>query len=134
MSSTPMSGSGGPGDIQERMSRIRIGMDVEDSTGELIGKVGDLRNGDPDAVDIGGRDSATMVGEGFALAMGAHREPNVPPGLVNRLLRAGYIKIDDKRRLRTDHHYYALADDIVSVEADTVRLGKASTELIPPAE
>jgi hypothetical protein len=111
------------------MVSIRLGMEVEDATGERIGTVGDVLIGDPDAIDVGDHESVTP-GEGFALAMGAHREPNVPAGLVGRLLRAGYIKIDDKRHFRPDHHYYALADEIASAEANTVRLNKACGELI----
>jgi len=128
-----MSDSGTPKEVQARLASIKIGMEVDDATGERIGKVADLRIGDPDAIDVGGREDASRVGEGFALAMGAHREPNVEPGLVNRLLISGYIKIDDKRHFRPDHHYYAIADDIAAVEGDVVRLAKPVAELILPA-
>jgi hypothetical protein len=110
--------------------QVQDGMDVVDAAGEHIGKVTGIRIGDPDAIDIESGEYR-MPGEGFALAMGAHREPNVPQPLVPRLLREGYIKIDDKRRFRRDHHYYATPDQIASVDADTVRLGKAWSELIP---
>ena len=128
--STPSSSAGDARSIQDRFAQIRLGMDVEDVAGEHVGKVADLRVGDPDAIDVGEPDPLALSGEGFALAMGAHREPNVAPGLVGRLLQAGYIKIDDKRHFRRDHHYYALTDEIASVEADKVRLGKPYSELI----
>jgi hypothetical protein len=130
MPSKPTSGAGNAAAIQERMARVQVGMEVEDAAGERIGKIADIRIGDPDAIDVGGQAPGSPLNEGFALAIGAHREPNVPAGLVERLLRAGYIKIDDKRHFRPDHHYYAMADEIVSVEADMVRLGKACRELI----
>jgi hypothetical protein len=107
-------------------------MEVADATGERIGKVTDVRIGDPDAIDIGGEESPTLPGEGFALAMGAHREPNVAAGLVGRLLRNGYIKIDDRRRFRRDHHYYATADQIAGVDGNTVRLNCSVDDLIIP--
>jgi hypothetical protein len=127
-----MTDTGSPKEIEARLESIKIGMEVDDATGERIGEVADLHLGDPDAIDVG-RGDASMPGEGFAIAMGAHREPNVEPGLVNRLLRAGYIKIDDKRHFRRDHHYYAIADDIAAVEEGVVRLAKPVAELILPA-
>jgi hypothetical protein len=122
------------GAVRERIALIREGMEVEDAAGERIGTVSDVRIGDPDAIDFGGGDSDTSLGEGVALAMGAHREPNVPASLVGRLLRDGYIKIDDKRRLRRDHHYYATANQIVAVEGNKVRLSSSARDLIPPLD
>jgi hypothetical protein len=129
MSSTPLPGTGDGEKTPELITRIRLGMEVEDAAGERIGKVADILLGDPDAIDFGDREPVTS-GEGLALALGVHREPNVAPGLVGRLLRAGYIKVDDKRHFRRDHHYYATADQVVSVESNTVRLSTASRELI----
>ncbi len=125
--------SGESGAIRQRIFQVKNGMDVYDAAGEHIGEVAGIGLGDPDAIDIGTGDPA-MPGEGFALAMGAHREPNVAPALVTRLLREGYIKIDDKRRFRRDHHYYALADQIESVDAESVRLSRNVSELIPALE
>jgi hypothetical protein len=120
------------GSVRERVALIREGMEVADATGERIGKVTDVRIGDPDAIDFGGEESPTRPAEGFALAMGAHREPNVAAGLVGRLLRNGYIKIDDRRRFRRDHHYYATADQIAGVDGNTVRLNGSVADLITP--
>jgi len=50
------------------------------------------------------------------------------------MLLNGSINVDDKRRLRADHHYYAMADDVVAIDAGTVRLGKPVGELITPYE
>jgi uncharacterized membrane protein len=118
------------GTVEDRLGRVRDGMDVVDAAGEVVGKIGYVKMGDPEAVSV--ETGGGLPGEGLAVAMGGKREPDVPAGLVGRLLRSGYVKIDDKRRLRTDHHYYALADDIVAVEGDSVRLSKNRDELITP--
>jgi hypothetical protein len=128
MESTPSYGAANTDPTQGLMAQIAIGMDVADSSGEVIGKVKYLQNGDLEAVDVGSH--APVPGQAMAVAFGAKLEPDVPEGLVPRLLRTGYIKIEDKRHFRRDHHYYALADEIVSVDAGVVRLSKALDELI----
>jgi len=115
---------------QAMIAQITEGMDVVDTSGEHIGKVTDLRVGDPDGIDVGGGE-ARNASEGIAMAFGGHREPNVPQPLVGRILRQGYIKIDDKRHLRKDHHHYATAEQIASVDGKTVRLAVAVGDLIP---
>jgi hypothetical protein len=132
MSDMSSSGTGDAGSNQERMVLIREGMDVEDTAGERIGKVTDIRMADPYATAGDNQGSVAQPVGGFAVAMGSDGEPNVASWLSGQLRRSGYIKIDDKRHFRRDHHYYASADDIVSVEADTVRLAKARDELITP--
>src|SRR5215211_3839727 len=97
MAASPTPGTGGQGTSWGLIAQVRVGMEVHDSLGEHIGKVTDIRLGDPDAIDIG-RGDASMPGEGFAVAS----------GLVGRMLLNGSIKVDDKRRLRADHHYYAM--------------------------
>jgi len=69
-------------------------------------------------------------GEEIDLAMGAHPEPNVPPQMARRLLLSGTIKVSDRRRFRPDHNFYAMADEIVAIEDDTVCLGKLHNERI----
>jgi uncharacterized membrane protein len=123
-------GAGDQGTPQDRLARIRDGMDVVDAAGETIGKVGYVKMGDPDAASV--EPGSGQPGDAMVLAMGGKREPDVPAGLVGRLLRAGYVKIDDKRRLRTDYHYYAVADEIAAVVGESVRLSKNRDELITP--
>ena len=106
-------------------------MEVKDAAGARIGSVAYVEIGDPGAVELGGID--TLPGEEIAKSLGAHPEPHVPPELVARLLLIGYIKVKDTRRFRPDHHFYAMADEIVSVEDDTVRLSKLRDELIKSA-
>ena len=119
-----------PGDAatRERLAHVQPGMQVEDAAGERIGSVRYIQIGDPSAMESGG--GGRPLGEGLALALGAHPEPNVAPEMVGRLLQIGYLKVDDQRRFRPDHHFYVTADEIVAVEEDTVRLGKLRDELI----
>ncbi len=117
--------SAGSGQV---LSQIREGMDVEDSAGDHIGKVTFIRLGDPTASEVELGDASTP-GEAYG---GVPQEPNVEPALVRRLLMIGFIKIDDVRRLRRDHHYYAVADDVAEVGADVVRLNKPVDKLLTP--
>jgi hypothetical protein len=117
--------------IRDRLARVQFGMEVKDAAGARIGRVAYVEIGDPGAVEPGGFDN--LPGEEIAKSLGAHPEPHVSPELVARLLLIGYIKVEDKRRFRPDHHYYAMADEIVSVDDGTVRLGKLRDELIKSA-
>jgi hypothetical protein len=117
--------------IRDRLVRVQSGMEVKDAAGAQIGRVAYVEIGDPGAVEPGGLD--ILPGDEIAQSLGAHPEPHVPPELVARLLLIGYIKVKDQRRFRPDHHYYAMADEIVSVEDDTVQLGKLRDELIKSA-
>lgn len=117
--------------IRDRLARVQSEMEVKDAAGATIGRVAYVEIGDPGAVEPGGFDN--LPEEEIAKSLGAHPEPHVPPELVTRLLLIGYIKVKDKRRFRPDHHFYAMADEIVSVEDDTVRLGKLRDELIKSA-
>ncbi|HEY7030216.1 MAG TPA: DUF1269 domain-containing protein [Thermomicrobiales bacterium] len=117
------------GTPHDRLLRVRDGMDVVDAAGEMIGKVAYIQMDDPRAAGSAG---GVTAGEAMLLAMGANREPNVPDVLARRLLLTGFIKVQDKRRLRTDFNYYASADEIAGVVGDSVRLTKNRDELITP--
>ena len=71
-----------------------------------------------------------MTGEGFGEE--AHHDPYVAPDVVSRLLQHGYFKFDARLRRQWDHHYYALADDVASIDENTVRLGKPVGDLLAP--
>jgi hypothetical protein len=122
----------GPGDARatrERLTRVRPGMVVDDAAGTRIGNVDYVQIGDPGALTPGeGR--GALPGEEIVLATGAHPEPKVPPQMVGKLLLIGYIKVNDNRRFRPDHHFYATAEEIVAIEDNTVRLAKLRDELI----
>ena len=111
--------------------RVQSGMEVKDAAGAQIGRVAYVEIGDPGAVEPGGFDN--LPAEEIAKSLGAHPEPHVPPELAVRLLLIGYIKVNDQRRFRPDPHYYVMADEIVSVQDGTVRLGKLREELIKSA-
>jgi hypothetical protein len=128
MAETPSQASGNHNAGGRLISQIQDGMDVEDVAGEHVGKVTFIRIGDPSAIEVELGDASTP-GDAYS---GEPQEPNVTPTMVRRLLVNGYLKIDDVRRLRRDHHYYALADDIASVDGNTVRLGKPIGELLTP--
>jgi len=113
------------------MGQIKPGMNVEDASGERIGEVTDIRLGDPESIDVRSQGPG-MPSDRYATLMGVDAEPQVPQGLADRMLRLGYIKIDNKRHFRRDNHYYATAEDIESVESDTVHLSKPWDQLITP--
>lgn len=114
--------------IRELLGEVQPGMPVEDVASERIGHVAYVQIGDLSA-DVSDR-SLGFPGEGMAMALGARPEPHVAPEMVSRMLQIGFIKVDDTRRFRPDHHFYAMANEIVSVDDKTVRLSKACDELI----
>ena len=116
------------GGREQLIAKVKEGMKVEDVAGEHIGTLTFLKLGDPSALDIE-LDDASNPGDFYS---GEPMEPNVVPSMVRRLLVNGFLKIDDARRFRRDHHYYALTDDVASVEGDTVRLNKPVGELLTP--
>ena len=127
MSAPPRSSRGNYRAGQEVFTHIQLGMDVEDASGEPIGNVIYLRPGDPPAIDRSLED-ASMTGEG--LGEEAHHDPYVAPDVVPRMLQHGYFKFDARQRLQWDQHYYALADDVASIDQNTVRLGKSVGDLL----
>jgi hypothetical protein len=113
------------------ISQITQGMHVVDVNNDDIGKVAIVAMGDPDAATI----DTTDTGEEFGLitpvarALGTDDEPDVEnQSLRERLLRAGYIKIDGKGWFGSD--LYAGSAQIASVSGDTVRLNTTKDELV----
>jgi hypothetical protein len=86
---------------------VREGMKVVDASGKEIGKVEFVKFGDPEAL--------TTLGEESELG-----EPHVPGELRERLVRAGFVKIDRKGFFRPDA--YVGADEIDHVENGVVYL------------
>ena len=131
MSALQASGRGSHQAGQDLFMHIRLGMEVEDFSGEYIGNVIYLRPGDPADID-GSRVAKLAPDEGFAV--GAQRPPCVAPDLISRMLMTGYIKFDSRGRFQWDQHYYALADDVASMDENTVRLGKTVAECPTPID
>jgi hypothetical protein len=129
MQSGSTSETGDTGTIQDRLKGIKPGMEVENPLGERIGSVTFVHFGDSDSTDLWSRGPG-MKGERLAAQIGAEPVPDVPPDIADRMLRVGYIKIDDKRHFRRDHHYYVMPGDIASVKARVVRLRFFCDDLI----
>ncbi|MGH3502163.1 MAG: hypothetical protein ACRDQA_14945 [Nocardioidaceae bacterium] len=115
-----------PGPIGE----VREGMEVVDATGTRIGTVDTIKMGDPEAETAQGqgrgrkRDPLSR----FASTFGPGEEPDLPPDLVDRLLRRGFVKVDSKGLLARDA--YVEADRIDRVEGATVHLSVTRDELV----
>lgn len=110
------------------MSQIREGMKVVDQSGQEIGTIEELKEGDPQAVTAEGqapRGDNSLVGE-VSEALGAGAD--LPEQFRERLLRLGYIKIDSKGLFKAD--CYAGADRLARVQDDVVHLNIDSSELI----
>lgn len=111
------------------ISQVRPGMRVIDHDGDEVGRVDDVKLGDPQAITPHGqtRDHGESLIGNLAEALGGGRDPNVPDQLAARLLRTGYIKIDSKGVLARD--LYAGPDTIGSVHGDDVILAVPRSQL-----
>jgi hypothetical protein len=109
---------------------VREGMMVVDSTGDKVGKVEGLKMGDPEAATEKGNElqDPGFLGNVAEAIFGDEREPDVPGPARARLLRTGYIKVDDGFLIETDR--YVPADMIASVDGDTVHLRVPKDQLI----
>lgn len=115
----------------ELLGRIREGMGVVDANGDDIGKVDEIRMGDPEAATVGGDelDRQNTIVDDAAAAFGAHEDgPDVPEPFRSELMREGYVKIDGKGWIDTDR--YLRSADIADVVDDTVRL-RVAKEALP---
>ena len=148
------SAEGSGGDL---MAQVQTGYKVVDSNGDEIGKVRDLKDGDPDSAstegetdaDLGVDDEDEMVG--LATVPGGASgnnpggagtgvpgvlvvdeqdddEPRADGSLRDGLIRVGYLRIDSKGWFTRDR--YARADQIASVDGETVRLSVPKDSLI----
>ena len=127
----------GGGDIfdssasNELLGRIREGMTVVDANGDDIGRVDEIRMGDPEAATIEGQamDRNNTIVDDAAAAFGAREDgPDVPEPFRDELMREGYIRVDGKGWIDTDR--YLRASDIADAVGDTVRL-RVAKEALP---
>lgn len=111
------------------IAQIQRGMIVIDRERNEIGKVEDVRLGDPDAVTTQGQDRETTVenimGSTVRHAFGS--DEGLPEELAARLLRTGYLRVDARGLLQPD--LFVGADQVAQVENDTVYLSAAEDEL-----
>lgn len=104
----------------EVIEQVREGMHVVASDGQKVGKVEDLKMGDPEAITAEGQtdpETGGLVNTGIAAFAETSK---LPHHTAERLLRIGYIKVD-KPGLLTGHAYFT-ADELDRVEDDTVWL------------
>jgi len=100
------------------IERVQEGMRVIDANGDDIGRVEQLKMGDPEALTTAGNEPT--VSAGYPPFSGDADEPQVPEPIRSDLLRVGYVKVDGPDLFDTDH--YLRADAIERVEADKVYL------------
>lgn len=94
------------------MERVRTGMRVVDTDGEVVGRVHDMAMGEPDAV--------------VPDANLADASP-VPPEHRSRLLRTGYIEVTPGL---FKHNLFAGADEIADVDDDGVHLAIPAARMV----
>ncbi len=114
------------------MEQVHEGMRVFDSLGKEIGKVDDVRMGDPSAVTDAGEDhtlltpDATSVASRVGTVLGADPDdvgPRVPDPERSRLLRMGYFSVKSGGILGIGaKDRYVRSDMISDVVGDRVNL------------
>jgi hypothetical protein len=115
----------------EMLSIVEEGMAVMDSAGDRIGTVAEIYFGtySDEAEDYTtramGGPSSTGINPDIADPFSANED--LPDLLRKRLLTHGYIRIDTGM-LDSDH--FAMADQVVGVSDDTVRLSVPKDELV----
>lgn len=111
------------------ISLVREGMRVVDAGGQEIGKVDEVRMGDPGSVtarEPGFTEGETTIDEIGRAIFGVGSQ--LPGPVRETLLRIGYIRIDGKGWL-FDKDHYAASDQIAKVEGDIVHLSVAEAVL-----
>ncbi|MDQ3693769.1 MAG: hypothetical protein M3464_09080 [Chloroflexota bacterium] len=100
---------------------VREGQTVVDSLGEEIGKVAQVRMGDPSAATTRGEESHEPESILDVFAEGLFgTESNLPESTRNEFIRTGYIQIDGKGLFGRD--YAVAAAQIANVTGDRVSL------------
>jgi hypothetical protein len=113
------------------MERLREGMTVVDVNGQEVGTIGLVRFGDPSGEPV---PNEPPVLAGDVLLEGPVRsEPDLPEPLRSKVLSLGYVRVDEKLRLRPDHHYYVLPQEILAIDGGTVRIATVKDELLRPS-
>ena len=102
------------------IDQVREGMHVVASDGKKIGKVDDLKMGDPEAVTSDGQTDPETGGLVNTAVDGFAATSRLPHHTAERLLRIGYVKVD-RSGLLAGHVYFA-SDELDRVEGDTLWL------------
>ncbi|WP_052207571.1 hypothetical protein [Sinomonas humi] len=101
------------------IEQVREGMHVVGPDGKKIGKVAELKMGDPEAVTTEGQTAPETGGLG-SLIDDLAETAKLPRHIAERLLRLGYVKVDKSGLLAGDR--YVAADELDRVEDDTLWL------------
>ena len=110
------------------ISQVREGMRVEDAAGVEVGRVEEVRMGDPGVNEPAREPPSGLIGAAAEAFVPGEREPDVPDPLRARLRRSGYIKIDGPNLLDADR--YVSAERVREVSGDRVRLSVRREDLI----
>jgi hypothetical protein len=102
------------------IEQVHEGMDVVAPDGKKIGKVEDLKMGDPEAVTSDGQTDPATGGLVGSVIDEFAKASRLPRHTAERLLRIGYVKID-RSGLFAGHAYLA-SDELDRVEGDTLWL------------
>jgi len=102
------------------IEQVFEGMHVVGPDGKKIGKVEDLKMGDPEAVTSDGQTDPETGGLAGGVIDDFARTSRLPRHEAERLLRIGFVKID-KAGLFAGHAYLA-SDELDRVEGDTLWL------------
>ncbi|MFJ6281004.1 hypothetical protein [Arthrobacter subterraneus] len=100
------------------LSKVREGMAVFNAAGKKLGKVKEVKMGDPDAVTPegqyeGGSDFRTVVADIF------RHDKKMDEERAQRLMRVGYLEVDGTG---IGNHFYEEADTVERVDDDGVHL------------
>ena len=126
--STDNTAAGRTGDISNTgpIDLVVPGMRVIDASGAELGKVDDIKMGDPAAVTTQGEeyDDGNLLDDiGRAVFGGTE----LPGQIRSNLIRVGYLRVDGRGWFDTDH--FVAADQIARVEGDVVHLTVAKDAL-----
>lgn len=102
------------------IEQVREGMHVVAPDGKKVGKVEDLKMGDPEAVTADGQIDPATGGLVVTVIDDFAKASKLPHHAAERLLRIGYVKIN-KSGLLAGHAYVA-SDELDRVEGDTLWL------------
>lgn len=102
------------------IEQVREGMHVVTPDGKKIGKVEDLKMGDPEALTSNDHAAHEMGGLFGTVIEGFAETARLPHHTAERLLRLGYVKID-RSGLFAGHEYFA-SDELDRVEDNTLWL------------
>ncbi len=118
------------GEAEDRLSRVREGMQVIDDEGNRLGRVQLVSMGDPEAATTQGQEEWDRKGTIFEQLVRAvfGPEPRIPDEFAVHLIRIGFIKIDSSGLLGKDA--YAGSDQVGVVEGDMVHLNVSNEDLV----